>query len=117
MRSIMWNVGPWPSSSSAAFRDIVPVRPYPAPITFMRPPPVAGSPCQDRQPDGHAGADGHHQAELAGGGAPHRDGLRPGEEAPPGGDVAVALQHRGARGGPGVAQPHAPPDPPPPAPP
>src|SRR3954454_955320 len=97
MRSIMWNVGPWPSSSSAAFRDIVPVRPYPAPITFMRPPPVAGSPCQDRQPDGHAGADGHHHPELAGGGSPHGDGLGQDEEARRRADVAVALEHGDAR--------------------
>src|SRR4051794_39290960 len=97
MRSIMWNVGPWPSSSSAAFRDIVPVRPYPAPITFMRPPPVASSPCQHHQPDGHAGPDGHHQPELAGGRPPRGDGLGEDEEARGGADVAVAVEHRDAR--------------------
>src|SRR5919198_2377677 len=92
--SIMWNEGPKPSCSSAPFSDIVPVRPKPAPITFIS----SSSPAQQHQSDGHARADRDQQAELIRARAAHPLGRPEHEEARRGARVAVLRQHRGARG-------------------
>src|SRR5688572_4358787 len=94
--SIMWKDGPKPSCSSAPFSDIVPVRPKPAPITFIAS--SSSSPAQQHQPDGYAGADRCQQAQLTRARAAHALGLPEHEEARGRPGVAVLRQHRGARG-------------------
>src|SRR5688572_10743524 len=94
--SIMWKDGPKPSCSRAPFSDIVPVRPKPAPITFISF--LSSSPAQQHQSNGHARADRCEDAQLARAGVAHALGFPEHEEAGSRPGVAVLRQDRGARG-------------------